>query len=84
MRVGIAGMVNTWVLTLPPAVHSVFGCYAGWDNSFNKGQEQYSVGIVISLMGIALFILIMLYVPMAQARQADTRKWRSFYEFRKI
>ncbi len=83
-RVGVAGMVNTWVLTLLPAILWVFGWYAGWDNSFNKGYEQYSVGIVISLIGIALFVVVMLYVPMAQARQAVTGRWRSFYEFGKI
>ena len=83
-RVGIAGMVNTWVLTLLPTLLWWFGWYAGWDNSFNKGYEQYSVGIIISWIGIGLFLLVMLYMPMAQARQAVTGQWRSFYEFRKI
>ena len=84
LRLGVAGMMNTWVVTLLPTLLWVFGWYSGWDNSFNKGYEQFSVGVSISLTGIVLFLAVMLYVPMAQARQAVTGKWRSFYEFRKI
>lgn len=84
VRIGLAGIVNTWVLTLVPALLWVFGWYAGWNNSFNKGYEQYYVGILISWIGIALFIAVMLYLPLAQARQAVTGRWQSFYEYRLI
>jgi len=42
---GFQGIVNTWVLTFLPTLFWVFGWYSGWDNSFNKGYEQFSVGI---------------------------------------
>ena len=57
------------------------GWYSGWDNSFNKGYEQYYVGMSFSWAGVVLFIAAMMYVPMAQARQAATGEWRRFYDF---
>jgi len=82
IRLGVHGIMNTWVLTLPPCVLMLFGWYDGWNNSFNKGYEQFHVGPAVSWLGILLFIASMCYVPMAQARQAVTGNWRSFYQFR--
>ena len=84
VRLGVQGIFNTWVLTLPACVLMLFGWYDGWNNSFNKGYEQFSVGPGVSVLGILLFITAMLYVPMAQARQAVTGNWRCFYQFRLI
>jgi hypothetical protein len=84
VRLGVQGAFNTWVLTLPACVLMLFGWYDGWNNSFNKGYEQFLVGPGISWLGIMLFIAAMLYLPMAQARQAVTGKWRSFYQFRLV
>lgn len=82
--IGIQGLFNIFALTILPATLWQFGWYAGWDNSFNKGYEQAQVGIFISLTGIALFIAVMFYLPMAQARQAVTGQWRSFFQFRVV
>jgi hypothetical protein len=84
VRLGVQGIFNTWVLTLPAFVLMLFGWYDGWNNSFNKGYEQFLVGPGVSWLGIMLFIAAMLYVPMAQARQAVSGNWRSFYQFRLI
>ncbi|MFP6582753.1 MAG: hypothetical protein VCD00_09375 [Candidatus Hydrogenedentota bacterium] len=81
-KIGLQGLFNIAVLTILPAMLWQFGWYSGWDNSFNKGYEQHDIGILISLMGIAIFIAVMFYLPMAQARQAITGEWRSFYQFR--
>jgi len=35
---------------------------------------------VVGILGIALFILVMTYVPMAQARQAAAGTWRAFWD----
>ena len=78
---GIAASFNTWVLTLPGCVLWLFAWYAGWQNSFSKGYEHAQVGSLTGLLGVALFIAAMFYVPLAQARQASTGRWRSFYEF---
>jgi hypothetical protein len=82
--VGVRAILNTWVLTLPAGLFWWFGWYDGWNNSFNKGYEQAVVGPLISLIGIALFIVAMFYLPLAQARQAATGEWRSFYQFRLV
>ncbi len=84
VRIGVPGIFNTWVLTLPGCVLGLFAWYAGWNNSFNKGYEQAWIGPAVGLLGIALFIAALLYVPMAQARQAITGDWRRFYDFRLV
>ena len=80
-RLGMQGVLNTWLLTLPGCLLMLFAWYDGWNNSFNKGYEQFDVGPTLGLTGIALFIAAMLYVPLAQARQAVTGDWRTFYDF---
>jgi hypothetical protein len=82
--IGLRGIFTTWTLTLPAGVLWWFGWYDGWNNSFNKGYEQAPVGPLISVAGIFLFIAVMFYVPLAQARQAVTGEWRLFYGFRLI
>ena len=83
-KVGAQAILNTWVLTLPACAAWLVAWYDGWNNSFNKGYEQAAVGPATGLFGVALFIAAMFYVPMAQARQASTGSWRSFYQFRLI
>ncbi len=81
-RLGFLAVVNTLVITGPAATLWVFSWYAGWDNSFNKGYEQAPVGPITGFSGVGLFILAMMYVPIAQARQAINGDWRVFYQFR--
>jgi hypothetical protein len=81
-KIGVQGIFNTWVLTMPACVLWLFAWYDGWNNSFNKGYEQAVVGPLTGLLGVALFIAAMLYVPIAQARQAVTGSWRAFFQFR--
>ncbi len=83
-RLGIAATCNVWALTLPGCVLWLFSWYDGWSNSFNKGYEQAEVGPLVSLLGTALFIGAMLYVPMAQARQAATGSFRAFWDVRLV
>ena len=84
LKIGLQGIANIWVLTMPAGLLWLFSWYDGWNNSFNKGHEQYYVGMIIGWIGILLFIAAMFYVPMAQARQAVTGDWRSFYEFQLV
>jgi len=82
--IGLRAVSNTWVLSLPAGLFWWFGWYDGWNNSFNKGYEQAAVGPLISIFGVLWFIAAMFYVPLAQARQAATGDWRSFYQFRLV
>jgi hypothetical protein len=81
LKLGVQGIFNTWVLTMPACILWLFAWYDGWNNSFNKGYEQAPVGPLTGILGIVLFIGAMLYVPLAQARQAVSGDWRSFYHF---
>ncbi len=83
-RIGGQAVFNTWVVTMPGCVLWLFAWYAGWDNSFNKGYEQAAIGPATGVLGVVLFIAVMFYLPMAQARQASTGNWRSFYQFKQV
>jgi hypothetical protein len=83
-RLGFRATLNTALLILPAGILWWFGWYDGWNNSFNKGYEQAAVGPLISIFGILWFITAMFYLPLAQARQAVTGEWRSFFQFRLI
>jgi hypothetical protein len=81
-KIGIQGIFNTGVLTLPAAVCWLAAWQIGWTISFNKVYEQAQVGTLIGFLGVLLFIVAMLYVPLGQARQAISGNWRRFYDFR--
>lgn len=83
-RVGAAMILNTWVITLPGCLLWAISWFAGWQNSFNKGYEHAWFGPTIFVLGMLLFPVAMVYLPMAQARQASTGNWRSFYQFRLV
>lgn len=84
LKLGFAGLVTTWSLTLLPMLFWNVSWYAGWNNSFNKGYEQAAYGPLLGVSGVVLFMVVMLYVPMAQARHAVSGQWRSFYDFRTV
>lgn len=77
---GIQGAANTLVLTLPAGMMWWFGWDYGWNISFYKGYEQSFIGPAVFLIGSLFFIIIMFYLPMAQARQAACANWRSFWD----
>jgi hypothetical protein len=70
------------VLTIPGCVLWLFAWQYGWTVSFHKGYEESPIGPLVGLLGVALFIAAMFYVPLAQARQAATDSWRAFFQFR--
>lgn len=83
-KIGTQGIFNTWVLTLPGCALWLFAWYAGWNNSFHKGYEQWWVGPTTGWLGVLAFMAAMFYLPLAQARQAATGDWRAFYQFRLV
>ena len=80
-KFGLQGILNTWALTLPGCGLWLAAWFAGWNNSFHKGYELAWVGPSTGVIGVGLFLVAMLYVPLAQARQAVTGQWRAFYDF---
>jgi hypothetical protein len=82
--IGAKAIFFTWIFTAIPVILLQVAWYQGFDNSFNKGYEQSAIGPVTFLTGIFLFVLVMLYVPMAQARQAVSGNWKSFFHFKAV
>ena len=80
LRIGVQATINTALLVLPCGALWLLSWWGGWQNSFHKGYEQAWVGPVVGILGIVLFILVMTYVPMAQARQASAGTWRAFWD----
>jgi hypothetical protein len=80
-KLGVQATFNVWVLTLPGCFLMLAAWYFGWNNSFYKVYEEHALGFATGLFGVFAFIAAMFYVPLAQARQAATGNWRSFYQF---
>lgn len=81
LKTGIAALACTYVLTGPGCFLWLAAWYDGWNNSFNKGYEQAIVGPLTGILGNLLFIIAMVYVPMAWAHLAATRDARAFFQF---
>jgi hypothetical protein len=81
----VAGM-STWLATVLLTGWGcglmAFGWEFGWLNSFHKGYEQPFLGAALSWLGILLFALAMVYVPMAQVHQAVTGRFRDAFDLR--
>jgi len=73
-------VANVGALTMPAGMLWAAGWWGGWQNSFHKGYEQFGVGPLLFLLGIGLFLVAMMYIPMAMARQASTGRWKAFWE----
>lgn len=83
-RVGLEGILTTWVLTLFPCIIFAIAWYMGWHISFTKMYEESATGFSLGFSGLLLFTATMLYVPTAQGRHAFTNDWRSFFDWRFI
>lgn len=84
LRQGVFATASLAVATFPFAVFWLVAWWAGWENSFNKGYEQAFVGPSVGLAGVAVFAVIMIYLPMALVHQAvEDRAW-SLFELRRV
>jgi hypothetical protein len=83
-KIGVQGLFCTYLVTGLPCLLMYFSWKFGWLNSFHKGYEEAALGALMGLAGIALFCLVMIYVPMAQVHQAATGRPSAFFDFRFI
>lgn len=83
-RRGLAGILTTWSLTLLPALIGSWAWYTGWQISFTKLYEESNTGRSLGALGVLIFSIVMLYVPLAQSRQGVTQDWRSFFDLSMI
>jgi hypothetical protein len=84
LTTGIKALFCTWLVTGWGCLLMYFGWEYGWLNSFHKGYEEPAFGLVLSLVGIMLFVLSLCYVLLAQVHQAVTGEARAFFDFRFI
>ncbi len=80
LKGGLGLLVATHLVTLPLLGLMAYGWFAGWNISFNKQYELAAVGPATVSTGMMLFGFVMLFIPMAQARQAATGQWRAFFD----
>ncbi len=80
LRQGFAVVANVLALTLPATALWYLAWLLGWNVSFFKGYEQSHLGASIGLASIALFGVLMLYVPIAVCHQAATGRWKAFWD----
>ncbi len=83
-KLGLLVLFNTWLLTLPFAVMWFLMWWAGWDLVYNRSYEENIFPFAASILSVFAFSLVMLYLPIAQARQAVHGNWRSFFEIKTI
>ena len=83
-RRGFGAAFYLWIATFPFSVFWLVAWWAGWENSFNKGYEQAFVGPLVGILGIAVFAVFMIYLPMALVHQAVEQRPYAFFELRRI
>ncbi len=84
LKIGAQVIFCTWVVTLVPVMLWQFAWTHGWEISFTKGYEHSAVGFSTWLLGTILFIGVMFYLPVAQARQAVSGDWKAFFHFKAV
>ncbi len=74
--------VSLALATAPFTVIWLLSWWAGWENSFSKGYEQAFVGPLLGLVGVAVFCILMIWMPLALAHQAVENRALALFEWR--
>lgn len=83
-RAGVAVAIPLVLSLCPVWILWIVAWGFGWENSFVKGYERAGLGLLMALFGVAAFALLMTILPLAEARFAATREWRSFTDDRML
>lgn len=84
IREGVMAVVALALATAPFSIIWLLSWWAGWENSFSKGYEQAFVGPALGLFGVAVFCVVMIWLPMALAHQAVENRTFALFEVRPI
>jgi hypothetical protein len=84
IRAGAITLTALMTWTLPFTIFWLGAWWAGWENSFNKGYEQASIGPSVFLTGMALSALILPVLPLMLAHMATEDRLSAAYELRRI
>ncbi len=81
---GLLAILNMWLLTFPLCLLWLLMWNTGHDMNFNKSYEEIGLPVFTSFASILCFSFLMMYLPIAQARQALHDNWRRFFDFKVI
>lgn len=84
IRAGLVTALGLAALCLPFTALWIGAWWAGWENSFNKGYEQASIGPVVWFLGAAISLVVITHLPMALAHHAAEQRFAAFFELRRI
>ncbi|MEO1153456.1 MAG: hypothetical protein AAFX59_06205 [Pseudomonadota bacterium] len=84
IRSGVLTALGLAILTLPFTLAWLGAWWAGWENSFNKGYEQASVGPLVWMIATAAALPILAHLPFALAHFAAQRRLGAFFEVGQI
>lgn len=84
IREGVMAFFSLAIATAPFTVIWILSWWAGWENSFSKGYEQAFVGPALGLFGVAVFCLIMTWLPLALAHQAVENRTLALFEWHRV
>ena len=84
IRAGVLTLAGLALLTLPFTVAWLGAWWAGWENSFNKGYEQASVGPLAWAAATAVALPVLAHLPIALAHWAHEGRFGAFFEVRRI
>ncbi|MEM9473747.1 MAG: hypothetical protein AAGA71_00515 [Pseudomonadota bacterium] len=84
IRAGVLTLAGLALLTLPFTVAWLGAWWAGWENSFNKGYEQASVGPLAWAAATAVALPVLAHLPFALAHCAHEGRFGAFFEVRRI
>ena len=83
-KAGLQALFNVWILTLPLCLIWFLMWNTIHDMAFNKSHEEIGFAIFASFLSVLCFSFLMMYLPIAQARQAVNENWRRFFDIRII
>ncbi|MEM9975882.1 MAG: hypothetical protein AAF771_17030, partial [Pseudomonadota bacterium] len=84
IRAGAVTALGLLILTAPFTVAWLGAWWAGWENSFNKGYEQASVGPLVWMIATAGAAYVLAYLPFAVAHAAYEGRLSAFFELRRL
>ncbi len=84
IREGVMAAFSMALGTFPFSVIWLLSWWAGWENSFSKGYEQAFVGPMLGLVGVGIFCVLMVWLPLALAHQAVENRALALFEWRKV
>lgn len=84
IRSGAMALTALLAWTLPFTLLWLGAWWAGWENSFNKGYEQATVGPAVFLSGVLLAALILPLLPLMLAHLAAEDRLSAAFELRRL